>query len=158
MLQPGFRTEKFGYLVGDSDAFRDDPKLNWEKWENGVKAWISSWSASVISKWTEEWGLPKIDHPLGFWGDFYLVDKTPTIGGFSSEFIGGRPDDWPEYVQIAGFLNIDSDSSVKLDQGIEDFLQKDPKEKPVFLSFGSMALADPKVLIDLALAIVEKTG
>jgi len=112
----------------------------------------------VISKWTNEWSLPKIDNPLGFWGELRFVDKIPVIGCFSPEAIGGRPEDWPEHVQLADNLDIESDSSVKLDEKIEAFLQKDLNEKPVFISFGSMALADPEVLTNLALAIVEKLG
>lgn len=153
-LQPYYPTKSIGYITDDPDPFRADKSTNLDEWEKGLKISLR-WFEPVMTKYTKEWDIPMPTSPLGLWDEIHK-EKIPFIGGFSAEAIGGRPEDWPEHVQISGYFDIQSDPNTKLDPQIEKFLQKDPESKPVFLSFGSMAFAEPKTLINLATAIIEK--
>ena len=156
MLQPYFPTGDFGPIVMDNEPFRKDPKTNLEKWEERAKFNVTM-NFPLINKYCEEWKLPLPTHPLGWLGEFRFVDKIPVIGGFSELAIGGRPSDWPDYVNTAGYFFLESDVKT-LDEKIETFLKKKEDEKPVFFSFGSMKFADPKKTLELATAIRKKLG
>ena len=156
MLQPYFPTANFGFVVMDTDPFREDRKKNLEIWETNLK-YAMSLNEPLIQRYCKEWGLPLPSHPESWLGEFRYVDKIPVIGGYSELAIGGRPPEWPDYVHTAGYFYLDSDTGV-LDEKIETFLKKKEDEKPVFFSFGSMKFADPKKTLELATAIRKKLG
>eukprot|EP01089_Gocevia_fonbrunei_P020883 TRINITY_DN788_c0_g1_i3.p1 TRINITY_DN788_c0_g1~~TRINITY_DN788_c0_g1_i3.p1 ORF type:complete len:432 (+),score=86.60 TRINITY_DN788_c0_g1_i3:94-1389(+) len=97
-------------------------------------------------------GLQPLKNPLGYlaqWED----NAPPTIVPISPLSWKGRPEDWRANVHMTGYIR--DSSPLKLDDKIEEFLNgyEDP---PIFFSFGSMPSPKPKLLLDLAIAVVTK--
>lgn len=154
-LHPFFPTGKFGYIAEDADPMRSDSVLNIKSWKEGFKKTLSFFSP-VLTKYSKEWNVDVPQGEFGFWEELFQK-KIGICCGISKKAIGGRPEDWPENVQISKFFDL-QETDAKLDTEILEFLEKDKSKKPIFLSFGSMAFADPEVLKKLAIGIAKDLG
>ena len=73
-----------------------------------------------------------------------------------SESVVPRPNDWPETAVVTGYWRLEKDTRYAPFPELQSFLDDGPP--PVFIGFGSMTSADPKVLGDLATGALRKAG
>ncbi|MEW2303331.1 glycosyltransferase [Streptomyces sp. NPDC006655] len=83
------------------------------------------------------------------------VDVRPVFHGFSP-LVVPRPEDWPSWVEVAGYWWPARPDGWQPPAELVDFLQAGPP--PVFIGFGSMAAGQGERLSELAAAAVKQAG
>ncbi|MGX4693879.1 glycosyltransferase [Streptomyces sp. JNUCC 63] len=83
------------------------------------------------------------------------VDIRPVFHGFSP-LVVPRPEDWPAWVEVAGYWWPARPDGWQPAAELVDFLQAGPP--PVFIGFGSMAAGQGERLSELVAAAVKRAG
>lgn len=83
------------------------------------------------------------------------VDIRPVFHGFSP-LVVPRPEDWPSWVEVAGYWWPARPDGWRPPAELVDFLQAGPP--PVFIGFGSMAAGQGEQLSKLVAAAVKRAG
>lgn len=83
------------------------------------------------------------------------VDVRPVFHGFSP-LVVPRPEDWPSWVEVAGYWWPTRPDGWQPPAELVDFLQAGPP--PVFIGFGSMAAGQGERLSELVAVAVKRAG
>jgi UDP:flavonoid glycosyltransferase YjiC (YdhE family) len=88
--------------------------------------------------------------------DFYrTLRSTPLLGAYSPRIIP-HPPDWPESVNVSGYLFLDTDTGWRPSQELTAFL--DSGDAPVYVGFGSMGSRDAGEIARLVIAALVGSG
>ncbi|MFC4326248.1 glycosyltransferase [Streptomyces andamanensis] len=104
--------------------------------------------AGAVTRLRARLGLPAGASPAP-------VDVRPVFHGFSP-LVVPRPEDWPSWVDVAGYWWPARPDGWHPPAELVDFLQAGPP--PVFIGFGSMAAGQGERLSELVAAAVKRTG
>ena len=156
-ISPQFPTKKFKSPFASNDYFEFDSAKNFKSWELMAKE-RGRLAKNMYEKYIEEWGLSKIQSPLGWLWNFWYKDKIPIISAFSPQIIDGVPDDWPKNVHCIGYFDLLDIEHLRLDPNLEEWLHKEPDSKPLLITFGSMKILEQKFLLTLANSITRALG
>lgn len=83
------------------------------------------------------------------------LQRTPLLGLYSPTVIP-HPADWPDSVQVTGYLFLDAEGGWQPPPALAAFLAAGPP--PVYIGFGSMAGREPEQLAGLVLAALAQCG
>lgn len=67
-----------------------------------------------------------------------------------------KPDDWGDFIDIAGFVFLDLASSFSPPPALEDFLREG--DMPIYIGFGSIVIDDPAAFSHMIFQAVAKAG
>ncbi len=79
----------------------------------------------------------------------------PTLHGFSQHIIP-RPEDWPETATVTGYWFLDQAEHWHPSRALSDFLSRG--EPPVYFGFGSIFGRNPKMVTQIVLEAIRRTG
>ncbi len=96
-------------------------------------------------------------HPLPFFGPLARQQRKemPVYYTYSPAVLP-RPADWPEQVQVTGYLFLDPPAGWQPPADLLHFLQAEPP--PVSIGFGSMTSRDAQATLDLVLRALKLSG
>ncbi|KAG0373032.1 Sterol 3-beta-glucosyltransferase [Mortierella sp. AD032] len=84
--------------------------------------------------------------------------RVPCLYSWSPHLISA-PMDWHSWVHVTGYWFLDNPN---LDwsppDGLEEFLEADPVNKPIYIGFGSMVVSDPEEMTKIIVDSVIKAG
>lgn len=84
--------------------------------------------------------------------------RVPCLYSWSPHLVSA-PMDWHSWVHVTGYWFLDNPN---LDwsppDGLEEFLEADPVNKPVYIGFGSMVVSDPEEMTKIIVDSVIKAG
>ncbi len=107
-------------------------------------------SAALLNPFRVEQGLPPLANPLT------LDANSPQLALYAiSRHVLPRPADWPAHYHLTGYFFLD-DAEAEIEQELEEFVAAG--ERPLVITFGSMAGTDPQQLTTLFLEAVEIAG
>jgi sterol 3beta-glucosyltransferase len=109
------------------------------------------WYAPFVNAFRARFDLP----PYRAASFYQILTSAPLLGAYSDQVIP-RPPDWPENIQISGYLFLDSQSGWGPDHELMSFL--DGGDPPVYIGFGSMSGRNPERLAALVLEALAKSG
>ncbi|KAK3807676.1 MAG: hypothetical protein J3Q66DRAFT_356103 [Benniella sp.] len=76
-----------------------------------------------------------------------------------SPHVAAQPIDWPSWIHVTGYWFLDNpDLSWTPPEDLVAFLKADPKNKPVYIGFGSMVVPDPDEMTRTIIEAVTKSG
>jgi len=106
-----------------------------------------------INKWRQQsLGLPPTT------SDRMEAHRVPTLYSWSPSVVPA-PMDWHSWVHVTGYWFLDNpDHSWTPPDGLEEFLEADPDNKPVYIGFGSMVVSDPEEMTRTIIEAVLKSG
>jgi sterol 3beta-glucosyltransferase len=107
-------------------------------------------TASVINPFRARLGLPPVTDPI------HTDANSPQLALYAiGRFIRQTPSNWPAHHHITGFFFLEEKECVP-DPQLVHFLEQG--EKPVVITFSSIAHPDPEAMTDLLLEAVDKVG
>jgi UDP:flavonoid glycosyltransferase YjiC (YdhE family) len=84
--------------------------------------------------------------------------RVPCLYSWSPNLLSA-PIDWHSWVHVTGYWFLDNPN---LDwsppDGLEEFLEADPDNKPIYIGFGSMVVSDPEEMTKIIVDSVIKAG
>ncbi|KAG0283595.1 Sterol 3-beta-glucosyltransferase [Linnemannia gamsii] len=84
--------------------------------------------------------------------------RVPCLYSWSPNLVSA-PIDWHSWVHVTGYWFLDNPN---LDwsppDGLEEFLEADPANKPIYIGFGSMVVSDPEEMTKIIVDSVIKAG
>ncbi|KAF9120146.1 Sterol 3-beta-glucosyltransferase [Mortierella sp. 14UC] len=84
--------------------------------------------------------------------------RVPCLYSWSPHLVSA-PMDWHSWVHVTGYWFLDNPH---LDwsppDGLEEFLEADPDDKPIYIGFGSMVVSDPEEMTKIIVDSVIKAG
>ncbi|KAF9996236.1 Sterol 3-beta-glucosyltransferase [Entomortierella chlamydospora] len=110
-----------------------------------------------------------ISHPVNRWRRKTLglgpssmermeAHRVPTLYSWSPSLVPA-PIDWHSWVHVTGYWFLDN---AEIDwtppEGLEEFINADPNNKPVYIGFGSMVVSDPEAMTKTIVDAVIKAG
>ncbi len=106
-----------------------------------------------VRKWRTQNGL----HPRSPGLRMQLPDgrPIPALHGFSRHIIP-RPEDWPESATVTGYWFLNDDEPWNPPRSLTEFLSRG--EPPVYFGFGSIFGRHPKLVTQIILEAVRRTG
>jgi sterol 3beta-glucosyltransferase len=107
-------------------------------------------SAALINPFRASLGLPPLRNPL-------TIDaNSPQLALYAiSSHILPRPADWPSHYHLTGYFFLD-DARETVEPALEAFIAAG--ERPVVITFGSMAGENPEKMLHLFLEAVQLSG
>ncbi|KAF9432999.1 Sterol 3-beta-glucosyltransferase [Entomortierella beljakovae] len=118
----------------------------------GVSGQINKWRRNTLG--IASTSMEKMDQ-----------QQVPVLYSWSPSVVPA-PIDWHSWIHVTGYWFLDNaDLDWTPPEGLEDFLNADPNNKPVYIGFGSMVVPDPdgmtKIVVDAVInagarAIVSK--
>jgi len=107
-------------------------------------------TASVINPFRARLGLLPVSDPI------HTDANSPQLALYAiGRFIRQTPSNWPSHHHVTGFFFLEEKECVP-DPELARFLEQG--EKPVVITFSSIAHPDPDAMTDLLLEAVEKVG
>lgn len=116
-----------------------------------------NWMSLPVNEWrSETLKLPQL--LIGDRGPFMLNDLEVPFAYMWSPTLCPKAKDWGAHVDVVGTLLHDTVSSVEYtpDPALAAFL--DHPDKPAFIGFGSMVIADPQALYTIIVKAAKQTG
>ncbi|KAI7815881.1 hypothetical protein BC939DRAFT_488408 [Gamsiella multidivaricata] len=84
--------------------------------------------------------------------------RVPSLYSWSPSLVPA-PMDWHSWVHVTGYWFLDNpDHGWTPPEGLEEFLEADPDNKPVYIGFGSMVVSDPESMTKTIIDAVVKSG
>lgn len=143
-LVPEAPTSDFPFCV-ISPVSLGSPEKNLASYDSVYKG-SAARSEEMINNQRMSLGLEKLKGKD--WLSLKEDHDMPICYAFSKMAFGGKtPNGYRDNINLIGYLELKLENE-KLDSEIEEFV-KDGKEKPIFLSFGSMPAPDPFQLFEL---------
>lgn len=108
----------------------------------------------TINQWRRDaLALP----PLGLAGPYRELDRQhcPLLYSISPSMLG-RPGDWPDWVHLTGYWQLEEQAHFQPPEDLLRFLDEGPA--PICIGFGSMRYGDAEAMTRLVVAAVEQTG
>lgn len=134
--------KQLSFLPGyNALTYRMGEQMAWGMFRQAV----NSWRSDVL-------GLPAKPF-LGDFGQSYR-QGVPVINGFSSHVVS-RPADWGEQIHITGWWHLD-DPSWEPSEKLRHFIENG--DKPVFVGFGSIPIADAEQVTSIIVDAVRLVG
>ncbi|KAF9362517.1 Sterol 3-beta-glucosyltransferase [Mortierella sp. NVP85] len=85
-------------------------------------------------------------------------NSVPCLYSWSPSLVPA-PMDWHSWIHVTGFWFLDNpDLDWTPPEGLEEFLDAEPDNKPVYIGFGSMVVADPEEMTRTIVDAVVKAG
>ncbi|HET9183291.1 MAG TPA: glycosyltransferase [Candidatus Angelobacter sp.] len=107
-------------------------------------------AAGVINVFRARYGLPPITDP------FHVDANSPQLALYAiSRYLRPASEDWPPHYRVIGFFFLETAGSVP-DPELAEFIAKG--ERPVVITFSSIAHPDPKATTALLLKAIEQAG
>ncbi|CAO3567499.1 unnamed protein product [Mortierella alpina] len=86
------------------------------------------------------------------------VQQVPCLYSWSPSLVSA-PIDWHSWVHVTGYWFLDNpDLEWNPPEGLEEFLEAEPDNKPVYIGFGSMVVSDPESMTKTIIDAVVKAG
>ncbi|KAF9104596.1 Sterol 3-beta-glucosyltransferase [Mortierella sp. AM989] len=86
------------------------------------------------------------------------ANRIPTLYSWSPSLVAS-PIDWHSWVHVTGYWFLDNaELNWTPPKGLEEFIEADPNNKPVYIGFGSMVVADPEGMTKTIVDAVIKAG
>ncbi|KAF9951280.1 Sterol 3-beta-glucosyltransferase [Mortierella alpina] len=86
------------------------------------------------------------------------ADRVPSLYSWSPHVVAG-PMDWHSWIHVTGYWFLDNpDLSWTPPPDLVEFLNADPKNKPIYIGFGSMVVPDPDGMTRTIIEAVIKSG
>ncbi|KAF9576985.1 Sterol 3-beta-glucosyltransferase [Mortierella alpina] len=86
------------------------------------------------------------------------VQQVPCLYSWSPSLVPA-PIDWHSWVHVTGYWFLDNpDLDWTPPEGLEEFLEAEPDNKPVYIGFGSMVVSDPESMTKTIIDAVVKAG
>ncbi|KAG0231105.1 Sterol 3-beta-glucosyltransferase, partial [Mortierella sp. GBA43] len=86
------------------------------------------------------------------------ADRVPCLYSWSPILVPA-PMDWHSWVHVTGYWFLDNpDLDWTPPEGLEEFLNAEPNNKPVYIGFGSMVVSDPDDMTKTIVDAVVKAG
>lgn len=85
----------------------------------------------------------------------FVYDSVPSVGLWSSHVVP-RPSEWKANVIVGGYTSLDRETNYTPPVSLQNFLGTD--EQIVVVSFGSMTILDPAMLISMVSYAVRRRG
>ncbi|KAF9942311.1 Sterol 3-beta-glucosyltransferase [Mortierella alpina] len=86
------------------------------------------------------------------------ADQVPSLYSWSPHVVPG-PIDWRSWIHVTGYWFLDNpDLSWTPPRDLVEFLNADPKKKPIYIGFGSMVVPDPDGMTRTIIEAVVKSG
>ncbi|KAF8955111.1 Sterol 3-beta-glucosyltransferase [Entomortierella lignicola] len=86
------------------------------------------------------------------------ADRVPTLYSWSPTLVPA-PIDWHSWVHVTGYWILENaEINWTPPPGLEEFIAADPHNKPVYIGFGSMVVADPEGMTKTIVDAVIKAG
>ncbi|KAF9934456.1 Sterol 3-beta-glucosyltransferase [Modicella reniformis] len=86
------------------------------------------------------------------------TSRVPCLYSWSPSLVSA-PMDWHSWVHVTGYWFLDNpDPDWTPPEGLEQFLQAEPDNKPVYIGFGSMVVSDPEGMTKTITDAVVKAG
>ncbi|KAF8978186.1 Sterol 3-beta-glucosyltransferase [Entomortierella lignicola] len=83
---------------------------------------------------------------------------VPSLYSWSPNVVP-QPMDWPSWIHVTGYWFLDNpDLAWSPPDDLVKFLEADPKNKPVYIGFGSMVVSDPDGMTKTIIEAVVKSG
>ncbi|GAX82718.1 hypothetical protein CEUSTIGMA_g10144.t1 [Chlamydomonas eustigma] len=117
-------------------------------------AWLGI--ADIVKRFRrKKLGLKNSGKHVGSHGVYY--SKVPLTYIWSPSLVP-RPDDWPSYLEVVGFVNVELKNLIKYNPppALQDFLNAGPP--PVYVGFGSLVVDDPEKLTRDFIKAIQATG
>lgn len=84
-----------------------------------------------------------------------MPTKCPLINKRSPTLLP-KPSDWPDHIAISGYLSLESPEKYSPPHKLAEFLAAG--KPPIYIGFGSIVVAEPLNLLDLAIRAAHATG
>ncbi|KAF9984522.1 Sterol 3-beta-glucosyltransferase [Mortierella antarctica] len=86
------------------------------------------------------------------------IQQVPCLYSWSPSLLSA-PIDWHSWVHVTGYWFLDNpDLDWTPPEGLEEFLEAEPDNKPVYIGFGSMVVSDPESMTKTIIDAVVKAG
>ncbi|KAF9346522.1 Sterol 3-beta-glucosyltransferase [Mortierella sp. AD094] len=86
------------------------------------------------------------------------ANRVPTLYSWSPSLVPA-PIDWHSWVHVTGYWFLDNaEINWTPPEGLEEFIDADPNNKPVYIGFGSMVVSDPEAMTKTIVDAVIKAG
>ena len=82
-------------------------------------------------------------------------ERLPVLDGFSPTVVP-RPPDWPDWIHVTGFWNLEDSAEWTPPADLAHFLNSGTK--PIFIGFGSTPFPDPERTVGLVTRALERAG
>jgi sterol 3beta-glucosyltransferase len=107
------------------------------------------WYSPFVNDFRKSLGLARVDA-----GDFIRgLKSTPMLGAYSPRIIPRSPD-WPDRINVSGYLFLDHQADWQPSRELQAFLEGG--EPPVYIGFGSMAGRNPEKLAQIVLGALAE--
>ncbi|KAF9954550.1 Sterol 3-beta-glucosyltransferase [Mortierella alpina] len=111
----------------------------------GISGQVNRWRKKVLG--LDSTTMEKMD-----------IQQVPCLYSWSPSLVCA-PIDWHSWVHVTGYWFLDNpDLDWTPPEGLEEFLEAEPDNKPIYIGFGSMVVSDPESMTKTIIDAVVKSG